>query len=156
MDTLLTKLQVRGIGETTRKISVVAAYEDFSTCARVNEFCRGLARDVDHDCEMIKQAWLVNLLRMPELRSIAAHDATCADLVVISMHDAESLPEEMKAWIELWLQEKGNRPTVLIALLDVDYRDEAGAVQTYLEGVAKRGNMEFVVQSWEKAGGSRS
>jgi hypothetical protein len=156
MDTLLTKLQVRGIGETTKSMSVVAAYEDFSTRARVNEFCRGLARDLDADCEMIKQVWLVNLLRLPQLRAIAVHDATSADMVIISMHDAPSLPDETKAWIELWLQEKGNRPTVLVALLDVMEHDDAGAVKRYLAEVAKRGNMEFVVQSWEKAGGPRS
>jgi hypothetical protein len=156
MDTILTKLQVRRNGESGNKVGVVAAYEDFSTRARVNEFCRGLARDLGQECEIVNQAWLVNLLRLPQLRAIAAHDAASADLIVVSLHDAAGVPEEVRSWIDLWLQEKGNRPKVLLALSDVNYREEVPAMQAWLEGAARRGNMEFVVQSWEATEGRRS
>ena len=156
MDTFLTKLQVKGIGEATQKISVVAAYEDFSTRARVNEFCHGLARDLGRDCEMLKQAWLVNLLRLPQLRAIAAQDATAADVIIISLHDAETVPEDVSGWINIWLHEKGHRPKVLVGLFDVAYRDDVSAMQSSLEAVARQANMEFFAQSWEMTEGRRS
>ena len=132
---------------------VVAVYEDFATCARVNESCRSLARDLDHDCELIKQAWLVNLLRLPQLRAIAAQEAASAELIIVSLHEAESPPDEVKGWIDLWLQEAPPRPSVLLVLADVVYHEEDRALPTYLEGVAKRGNMELVVQPWQATEG---
>jgi hypothetical protein len=153
MDTILTKLQVRRIGEAARKMRVVAVYEDFATCARVNESCRSVARDLDHDCELIKQAWLVNLLRLPQLRAIAAQEATSADLIIISLHDAERPPDEVKDWFELWLQEASPRPTVLLVLADMVCYEETRTADTYLEGVAKRGNMDLVVQPWQATEG---
>jgi hypothetical protein len=149
MDTFLTKLHLKGIGEATQNISVVAAYEDFSTRARVNEFCRGLARDLGRDCELLKQAWLINLLRLPQLRTIAAQDAAASDIIIISLHDAEALPEDIKSWIDLWLQENGRQPKVLVGLFDVAYRDEKPAMQSCLDAVARQANMEFFAQSWE-------
>src|SRR5512138_3701032 len=113
METIMTKLQARRIGERTRRLSVVAAYEDFSTGLRVNDFCRSLARDWAGEGEVIKHLWLVNLLRLARLRTIAAEDAAAADVIILSFHEADGLPEEVTNWIEEWLQRRGERRMVL-------------------------------------------
>jgi hypothetical protein len=37
------------------------------------------------------------------LRTIAAGEAALAQLIIISVHHAETLPEGVKGWIDLWL-----------------------------------------------------
>jgi hypothetical protein len=156
MDTLLTQLQVRRIGESTGRIDIVSTYEDYSTRARVNEYCRGLARDLGGSCKMVKQAWLVNLLRLPQLCAVAAHDAASADLIIVSLHDSDSVPEEVRSWFELWLHENGTRPRVLLGLFDTSYREGAGAMRDFLKQTAAARGLEVFIQSWEAIEGQRA
>jgi hypothetical protein len=84
------------------------------------------------------------------LRAIAAGEAAAADLVVISVHHAEALPGEVRSWIDLWLKQKRSRPTVLSALFDPLHAGSSSSIQTFLQGVARKGNMEFLACSEEK------
>ena len=93
--------------------------------------------------------WPVSELRLPQLRSIAADDAACADLIIISVHPAESLPDEMKGWVDQWLGRKDRRAAVLLALFDPVSQGVSSSMVAYLEEVAKRGRMEFVALSQE-------
>ena len=88
-------------------------------------------------------------LRLPQLRSIAADDAAHADLIIISVHPAESLPDEMKGWVDQWLGRKDCRAAVLLALFDPVSRGVSSSMAAYLQEAAKRGSMEFVAQSQE-------
>jgi hypothetical protein len=89
-------------------------------------------------------------LRTPQLKAIAAREAAAADLVIVSVHHAETLPNEVKSWIELWLKQRSSRPAVLLALFDPLYLGTSSSIQAYLRGVARRGNMEFVAHTEEK------
>jgi hypothetical protein len=151
MSTIMAKLQARRIGERTHRIIVVAADEDTPTAARVTEFCRELTWELGGGWEIIKQAWLVNLLRRPQLRAIAAEDAAAADLVVLSFHDNHDLPEEVKAWIEQWVQYPRHRPLALLTLFDTTQPTGHNALHQYLEMVARRGKLELVSQGSEAA-----
>src|SRR3974390_3270446 len=103
----MTRLQaVSRLGKGTKKVAAVAAYEDSHTDSRVHEFCHNLERCLGEQCHINKQMWLINQLRMPQLRAIAAHEAAAADLVIVSIHHAQSLPTEVKDWIDLWMGEK--------------------------------------------------
>lgn len=109
-----------------------------------------LARSLDGKCAINKEMWLVTELRTAQLRAIAAGEAAAADLVIVSVHHAEALPSEVKSWIELWLKHKRSRPGVLLALFDPLYLGSSGSMQSYLQQVAQRGHLEFVVRSEEK------
>jgi hypothetical protein len=100
-------------------------------------------------CELTKELWLLTELRTTDLRAIAAKEAAAAELVIISVHHAETLPNEVKSWIELWLKQKGKRSEVLLALFDPPYRGTSSSIQAYLRAVAERGNMEFLARSEE-------
>lgn len=149
MDVLVAKLQGRQIGERTKRLVVVAAFEDFSTGARVKEFCHNLVRDSHGQADVVEHLWLVNLLRLPQLRAIAAEDAASADVIVLSFHEAQALPDEVTSWIEMWLRLKGERQTALVALLDLVLGRDRSALQEHLRGVATQAGMEFFAQSWE-------
>lgn len=150
MDPLIAKLQALGrLGKSPKQVAAVAAFEDAPTEARVNEFCRSLGRHFGTKCAVTQQMWLFNELRIAQLRGIAAGEASQADLVIISAHHAQSFPPEVKEWIDLWLEKKGNRATALLALFDPVYSGDSSALQSYLKDVAKRGRTEFLVRCEE-------
>jgi len=114
---------------------------------RVKEFCQGLARTLGQECQIIEHVWLFSTFRLRELQEIAAEEACASDLVIISVHQAESLPDEVKSWIDLWLGHKGARHGVLLALLDSVSEGASGSTEAYLQDIARRGGMEFLVET---------
>lgn len=143
----MSKLRGGRLGKEPRRVAAVAASEDSRTDARVNEFCKNLAQNLGLKTELNKQLWLLSELRLPQLRAIAAGEAAQADLIIISVHHAERLPVEVEAWIELWVGQKNSRPSVLLALFDPVYQGVSSTMQAYLREIARKGRMEFFVQS---------
>ncbi len=149
MHIIMTKLRVWRIWKKLKRLTVSATYEDRATGDRVNDFCQSLSSDLGQRCEIIRGMWPESELRLPQLRSIAADDAARADLIIISVHPAESLSDDMKGWVEQWLGRKDSRAAVLLALFDPVSRGVSSSIETFLHQVAKRGSMEFVAQSQE-------
>ena len=149
MDSTLTKLHIWQVWKGLRRLPVSAVCEDSATGARVDEFCRGLSRDLGRQCKVAEEKWPLSELRVPQLRSIAAEEAAQAALVIISVHHAESLPDEMRGWIKLWLKHKGKRPIALLALFDPECQGSSHSIAAYLREVAREANVEFLSQSEE-------
>ena len=147
MDAIISKPRVWPIWKELRHFSVSVACEDPASSIRTDEFFRGLTRELSGKCRLARETWLFNQLCVPELRTIAASEAALAQLVIISVHHFEALPEGVKDWIDLWLGMRNNHSSVLSALLDPVYRGFSGPVEGYLRQVAKRGGMEFLVTS---------
>ena len=150
MDATLTKLRVWPKWQKLRRIRVSAVLEDSATGARASDFCETLANCLGHTCEIVKEFWPLTELRTANLRAIAAGEAAAADLVIVSVHHGEFLPSEIKGWINLWLKQKSNRPTVLLALFDPLYVGSSSSLQAVLQGVARKRDMEFLARSEEK------
>jgi hypothetical protein len=136
-----------------RQLALLATFEDSSTGTRVKEFCRDLSRQLGQDCRIIEHVWLFNMFRLRELREIAAEEAAAADLIVISMHDAERLPDDVQAWVDLWLRHKGERKPVLMALLEPAKEGARRTLQTCLQEAAREGGIDLLVQSWSESEG---
>jgi hypothetical protein len=150
MDATLTNLQVWPAWQKLNRIVVSAVHEDFATGVRATDFCQTLAKSLGGECEVAKELWPLTELRTPKLRAVAAGEAAAADLVIISVHHGESLPSEVKSWIDLWLKQKATRPKLLLALFDPLYLGTSSGMQSFLQGVAKKGRMEFLARSEEK------
>ncbi len=150
METLIARLQaVSRLGKGTKKVAAVAAYEDSHTDARVHDFCHNLERYLGENCVLSKQMWLINELRMPQLCAIAANEAAAADLIIVAIHHAQSLPAEVKSWVDLWAAQKRRRPGVLLALLDPSYRGDSGCLKSYLMAASSKGHLQFLAHSDE-------
>jgi hypothetical protein len=135
------------IWKELKEIAAVVAYEDLSTGSRASGFCQRLGTQLGHRSQITKNMWLVSELRSPQLRSIAAHEAARAHLVIVSLHDSGHLPEEVETWVEAWVRQKGSNPIVLVAIFDPVYRGASNQMLVFLKQTAKRGNMEFLVES---------
>ena len=149
MNTTVADPQVWQRWKEAKRLALLATFEDSVTGMRVKEFCQGLARTLGQECQIIEHVWLFSTFRLRELQEIAAEEACASDLVIISVHQAESLPDEVKSWIDLWLRQKGTHRAVLLALLDPAYEGSSSSIRRYLQEVARRGGMEFLVEGEE-------
>jgi hypothetical protein len=149
MDTMIAKPRVWQRWKAADHLALLAAFEDSTTCTRVKEYCQGLSRNLGEHCKIIQHVWVFSTFRLRELQEIAAEEASVADVVIISAHQAENLPDEVRSWVDRWLEQKGTQPAVLLALLDPVYEGAPNPIRAYLEDVARRGHMEFVVESAE-------
>lgn len=133
-------------------LNVVIAYEDFETGKHAKSTYDFLVEHLGHEFQFLNQMWKFDVLSIPKLRDMAAKDAAMADIIIISSHGRE-LSQEVKSWIEMWLAEKGN-PMALVALFTGSSTDprETAAVRDYLDGVARRGRLEFFAQPDEWPG----
>jgi hypothetical protein len=150
METALSRLRVWPLWQKSKRLTVSAVHEDSATGARANEFCEALFTSLGRKCEFDKEIWLLTELRTAQLRAIAAREAASADLVIISIHHGETLPDEVRSWIDLWLKQRSHRSAVLLALFDPLHVGTSSSMQAFLGDVARRGNMEFVARSEEK------
>ena len=130
-----------------RRLTVLAAFEDSSTGTRVKEFREDLTRRLGEDCRIIEHVWLFNMFRLHELREIAAEEAAASDLVVLALHNSDHLPNEVEAWINLWLRQRGDRQQVLLALLDRAREGATRTTATCLEEAAREGGIELLVET---------
>jgi hypothetical protein len=102
--------------------------------------------------------WEFALLRIPELRAVAATDATGADVTLITTRGAGELPAEVKAWIEMWLAQKRevrDHQSTLAVLFDAPSDKVGGpalAQFAYLQRVARKANMDFFASTFDQPG----
>ena len=143
----LIKPQVWQRWREAQRIALLATFEDSITGKRVKQFCRGLSRDLGADCRIVEHVWLFSTFRLQELQEIAAEEASASDLVIISVHQSESLPDEVKSWIDLWVRPMVRHPAVLLALLDPKEEGTHNGVLAYLQAAASRGGMEFIAEA---------
>ena len=131
-----------------QQLVVLVAFEDSSTGTRVKEFRQDLPRRVGSQCRIIDHVWLFSMFRLRELREIAAEEAATADLVVLAMHNAEQLSDEVKSWLALWLPHLGPRKPLLVALLDPPREGVVRTIEACLREQAQAGGNEILVESW--------
>lgn len=142
-----------------RTFNAVMAYEDAITANRAKEawdslVCTSLQGRDDPGVRL----WKFDVLRAPEMRAVASKDAARADMILIATRGAGELPTEVKAWIDGWLAQKRkaavNQSTlaVLFHALSNTAGIPALAQFAYLQRVARRGNMDFVVSTFDPSG----
>ena len=146
MSSTVIKPQVWQRWRQAHRLAFLATFEDSITGARVKEFRQSLCRNLGQGCRVIEHVWLFNTFRLKELQEIAAEEAAASDLIIISAHRTEALPEEVKKWIDLWVRPIAQHPAVLVALLDPVEEGAANPLQVYLQDVASRGHMEFLTE----------
>jgi hypothetical protein len=124
---------------------VVVVYEAPAIRERAVHFCERLAieqksTDIDMDW------WSFTLLSHPTMAHNAMEKAANADVVVFAMDARGDLPEEIKLWIEKWLNKRGEREGALVGLLgnEEGIHDLATFREMYLRHAARRAGMDYL------------
>jgi hypothetical protein len=131
-------------GKVVPTFRVVIVYENSSNVRQAKQAYDFLVANLTHEWQVTSRMWKFDLLRIPELRELAAEDALLADLIIVSCNGNGELPAHVRTWIEMTL---GSMPdaVALVALLDCPpgQAERAQVTQAYLERVAQRAHMEF-------------
>jgi len=136
------------------RFNVVIVYEDFVTGTRAMTVYDSLARSLANHYEFTNSAWKFEILRQASLKKIAVFDAMEADLVLISVHADSELPEEVRAWIHLWLAQ-ANQANCALGLLLAESNEMIGRVapaHSYLQEVANQHKLDFFSQAVDVPG----
>jgi hypothetical protein len=152
METLVSKIQSAKPVVQDGALHLFLLYEDSLTNARAETFCRIILNEMPEPVQLVKRSWMVNELRMPRLRLIAAHEAASSQIIILSLRHAEALGKEIENWLATWISTRpGNRsaphPETLVALFDPVYTGDSSSMHAYLEHVASQANLQFIEHS---------
>jgi hypothetical protein len=143
---MVQKISNQSEGWMTR--SVVVVYESPSIREHAVRFCEQLASE-QKSAALEMNWWSFQLLGQPELAGEALKKAAEADVVVFAMKSAGDLPEEIKMWIEHWLNKRGEREGAVVGLLNraEGMHEMASFREIYLRHAARRAGMDYLSHS---------
>ena len=124
---------------------VVVVYENPSIRERAVRFCERLIDD-QKSPGMDMDWWSFTVLSHPTLAQSAVEKAANADVVVFAMDARGDLPEEIKLWIERWLNKRGEREGALVGLLNGEegFPEIGSFREIYLRHAARRAGMDYL------------
>lgn len=128
--------------------SVVVVYEDPASCERAVGFCD----------QLVSRFWAgfefnLNWLPFAQLEDsdsakAAAEKAALADLIVFAANSEGDFPWPVKAWIETWLNQRGDREGMLVGLLEPagGTSGREGEKHRFLRNAAHHGAMDYLTE----------
>lgn len=143
MQTLSLPVLGSSDAEVNPALNVVIAYEDLETGKRAMKTYDYLVEHLGDQCLFGNQMWKFDVLAVTKLREIAAKDAAAADIIIISAHEGNDLPNEVKSWVEQWLAFR-TRASALVGLFGTESIENP--VRDYLASIAKKAKIEFFCQ----------
>jgi hypothetical protein len=133
-----------GDEENTLKLHVMLVHEDLSAGRRGKEVLDQVALNLKPKASFLVNLWNFEVLRNPALQGQAVQDAAHADIVVLSAHGRAKLPAAVRAWLEVWLDRRGDSPCALVVSLDASIREsnEANPMMKYVNALAWQAGVE--------------
>jgi hypothetical protein len=127
-------------------VKVLMMYDDLATGHRVMRVLDSLLRHCGNDVTFHSDMWKFGTLRCASISNLATEDACNADVIIVSAHGLDDLPEELKEWFHQWVAVRSNHPGALVLLEDraPSYVHLPDPLQGYLEEVARQANMVFI------------
>ncbi len=123
---------------------VVVVYESPSIREHAVKFCEQLVQSGLYPAVEMNW-WPFQLLGEATPGADAAQKAAEADIVVFAMNSSGDLSDEIKRWIEHWLNKRGEREGAVIGLLSREEPHELASFrQIYLRHVARRAGMDYL------------
>jgi hypothetical protein len=135
--------------ENPKAKCVVVVYETPAIREHAARFCERLAQERESIAKAEMNWWSFRLLGHSIAGGDAAQKAALADVVIFAMNADGDLPEEIKLWIENWLNKRGEREGALVGLLAREERshDVPPFREIYLRHIARRAGMDFLSHS---------
>jgi len=134
-------------------LNVAVVYQDALTRQWAGQVCDRMAEVVGHEAVRCTE-WAISDLTAPGAFSEGVAALARADIIVVSLYEADRLPATFYLWVNVWLQKRCGLPGALVALLVPPEESEAASMETrrYLSAVASQGHLEFLVQECNRPG----
>jgi hypothetical protein len=128
--------------------SVAVVYEDPTACERAVSVCNQMANRFWAGFEFDLSWWPFAQLEDADLARDAANKAAVANVVVFAANSGGDFTLPVKAWIETWLNQRGEREGFIVGLLDPAGGAGGGEGQKhrFLRNAAHRGAMDYLTE----------
>jgi hypothetical protein len=142
--------------ETEFALKVALVYQDIPTWKWANQVCDQVSRLAGRDavrCTM----WDISRLSDPAVLEDAVLTTMQADVILISIYDANELPVDLCVWIDAWLPRRSLPTGALIALISIPGETSAQLehARGYLRAVARKGGLDFLLRKRSLSATSR-
>ena len=136
--------------------SIVVLYEDAAARERAVGFCDQIVSRFWAQCEFDVSWWSFALLEEASTAKAAADKAARADLILFSAVPEGDFPLPIKAWIETWLNQRGEREGMLVGLMEpaAGICGPEGPKHHYLRHAAHRGALDYLTHVPQDISGS--
>lgn len=126
-------------------VNVAVVYEDELTRQWGGQVRRRLGEVVGEEAVHCTE-WKVTDLGEPRVYSDGVRALARADMIVVSLDEAERLPPAFYLWVNLWLQVRAGLPGALVALVVPEDGSTLAVNETrrYLRAVASQGGLEYL------------
>ena len=136
--------------------SVVVVYEEAAARERAVAFCDQLVNRFWAQCEFDIVWCSFASLQEPDPARAAAKKAARADLILFSAAPEGEVPLPVRAWIESWLDPRGEREGMLVGLLEpvAGICGPQGPRHHYLRHMAHRAALDYLTHVPQDIAGS--
>ena len=142
----MTRTEENGVRlEAKAAWSVVVVYEDPAACERAVSFCDQMVNRFWAGFEFDLSWWPFVQLEDSDSAKAATEKAALADLIVFAANPEGDFPWPVKAWIETWLDQRGEREGILVGLLEAAGGGE-GQKHCFLRNAAHHGAMDYLTE----------
>jgi hypothetical protein len=130
--------------EEALTLEVMLVHEDLPAGRRGKEVLDQVALNLEPKADFLVNPWNFEMLRNPALQGQAVLDAGHADIVLLSTHNTAKLPAAVRAWLEVWLDRRGDSPCALVVSVDASVREssEANPMLKYVHALAWQAGVE--------------
>jgi hypothetical protein len=145
---IVTAYTTQSIVEMKANLSVVVVYEDNVVRERAVGFCDHLVGRFWATCGFDVNWWSFGLLQESLGAGASAEKAAAADLIIFAAQSGEEMPVHVRAWVESWLDRRGDREGALVGLVEHSGGASTGAAdkQVYLRNIAHRSGMDYLTE----------
>ena len=132
-------------GRPCVRIKLLMVYEDLDTGNRVLRAVDALQHRCGKEVFLQSEMWKSEILGCSSMGQMAAEAAAEADLVIVSAHGAQPLPDEVSVWFQAWVNRRKSRPAALVALLNNSHAGfgVSDEPRGFLQQMAHDGQMDF-------------
>lgn len=127
--------------------SVAVVYEDRETREGAVACCDHLVARFWAGRELDVEWWSFGQLLTPESAQRALQKAAGADVMIFATRPQGAMPLEVQAWVERWLNQRGDREGTLIGVMGPDAGHDTAERHVYLRKVAHRGGMDYLTDA---------
>lgn len=126
-------------------LRVVIAYDDLAAGKRAMRVMADLGQGLGDDLDFHPLPWSFDLLGDVDWREVAASDAVNADILIIAMNSAGTLPPAVERWVATTIaQMRGTNAAVVALFGSEENPDGAGSARLEaIQAAARLAGLEF-------------
>ena len=133
--------------EPVYALNIAMVYQDALTRKWATQVCDQVTRLAGKDAVHCTQ-WEISRLNDLCVLKDAILMTMVADVILVSIYDAEELPKDFRVWMDAWLARRYLPAGALIALISVpgELSAQTKPARDYLRAVARKGRLDFLLR----------